>query len=295
MIQKIRQKLQSIPFFKAYFEAQWVKKQFKNEIKLVNNTLKIDPANQKQSVLHFSINKSATQYVKKVLSKIGVSQKMIPIHLHEYAFHSKFPYLTSLNKDQLQAYSYLFKPKGVVYTAFGGFIKGIPNIEDYKVIICIRDPRDILVSGYFSLAYSHAVPPSISSSHEVFLKRRHKTREQQIDDFVIDKIDELLGNFENYRNILESSNIPFLVLKYEEMISDFESWLRKVFSYLEIEDSELFNQLIEEHQRTKPKVENKYEHIRKGIHGDYLNKLKPDTIRLLNSRFDTVLKYFEYE
>ena len=74
---------------------------------------------------------------------------------------------------------------GYLYSVFGGMIEGIPSLEKYKVILVTRDPRDILVSDYYSIAYSHSVPSKTGNKYDKFMSKRNKAREYTIDDFVI--------------------------------------------------------------------------------------------------------------
>ena len=54
---------------------------------------------------------------------------------------------------------------------------GSPICPDYKVVLMARDPRDILVSAYYSIAYSHPEPTSTGSKHADFMEMRRRARE----------------------------------------------------------------------------------------------------------------------
>ena len=46
----------------------------------------------------------------------------------------------------MENYKHIFKSKGYLYRVFGGMVEGIEDLENYKIVLATRDPRDILVS-----------------------------------------------------------------------------------------------------------------------------------------------------
>ncbi|GEM_PF-5408635 len=145
-------------------------RRFKVEKALITGKLHTD--NQNASILHFSFNKAATQYTKKILQLCSVECGMQPVDIHGYAFDSDYPFLDHLSAEEMQDYAYLFKPKGYMYSSFGGMIVGIPEFENYKIILMTRDPKDILVSQYYSHAFSHAIPAEEGNKHAGFIAKR---------------------------------------------------------------------------------------------------------------------------
>lgn len=247
------------------------------------------------SILHFSLNKSATQYVKKVLNQAADSLGMSTANLNGYAFHSDFPYLDLLSKEEFQKYQYLFKPKGYLYSVFGGMIDGLDNLENYLVVLMTRDPRDIVVSSYFSTAYSHPLPSKHSDKADDFYEKRTATQQMSIDEYALQESEIVLDVYNRYIELLLEKHPTCYLTKYEDMVNDHEKWLNDLLSYcqLEIEES-LKNRLLQQNKRLKPKAENVNDHMRKGIAGDFLEKLQPETISILNDKFAHILERFAY-
>jgi hypothetical protein len=264
---------------------------FHNEIFLINGlniSKKIHP-----SILHFSLNKSATQQVKGILFEAAKLNELVPIGIHDYAFTSNYPFLDKVDKKEFYKYSYIFKSRGYVYSAFSGYIEGIPNIDKFLKIIMIRDPRDLLVSLYYSTAFSHSVPTG--NKKDFFLSERKKTSEQNIDDFVIEKSHDLLGRLIKYRILLESKPANTLLTYYEKMVNSPQEWLDELLYFSKVKVDENFKNLtIEKIITSVPVSENIDSHNRKGVCGDYKNKLKKETIEKLNALFYSELKYFDY-
>jgi len=284
--------LKQIPFLRRIIERRYIKKRFKTELALLqgnhtNNSLKT-------SVIHFSINKSATQYIKSILRKVATANGMTPVSINDYAFHSTMPILNRLSGEEVKKYAHIFKPKGYVYTVFGAMI-GIKNLEEYKILLVVRDPRDVLVSGYFSKVFSHALPSSESDKRSDFEQRRQQAQNQTIDEYVLKSSEKLYSIYTDYMQHLLKKNTQVYVCRYEEMISDFETWLTGLLDYAELEITpELKQQFIAEHQAKTPQKEDPKQHLRKGKTGDYKTKLQTETIDNLNIKFKEILHYFEW-
>ena len=220
---------------------------------------------------------------------------MTPVRLADYAFHTKFPYLDTLSASQMKNYSHVFHPKGYLYSVFGGMIEGIPNFHQYRVIFAVRDPRDVLVSEYFSYGYSHAEPSPRGNKLDDFMVMRRKAQDVPIDDYVISESGRVKENYQRYISRLLEPYPHVHAAKYEEMIVDFPSWLESLLQYCGLEISaRLFQSLADEAARLRPVREDVHKHIRKGKSGDYKEKLKASSIDLLNTTFSNVLAYFNY-
>ena len=218
---------------------------------------------------------------------------MVPVHINEYAFYTKFPYLTGLKTDEMVNFSHIFKPNGYFYSAFGGFVPGISELDKYKVILMVRDPRDILVSWYYSIAFSHSIPPITSNRHEEYIRKRKNAQEITIDDHVISESDRVLNILNRYQNELLVPYPHVHLTSYEKMTSNFEGWLKGLLDASELEiSSHTFQKLVEDNKQLQPKEENIYKHIRKGKPGDYLDKLQPETIEYLNNKFSPILETY---
>ena len=287
-MKKIERIVQKTPFLSTIA----VNGKYYKERKLLKNNH--TTSSTQKSVIHFSVNKAATQHIKAVLKEISKENELIPVSMNEYAFRSKLPFLDHLTFEEMEDYKHIFKPQGYLYTVFGGFINNV-DFDLYNILLTIRDPRDILVSSYYSIAYSHEEPPSTSDKRKDFFIKRKFAREVNIDDYVLTEAPKVSAVFKKYKEFLVDKYEQTNILKYEEMISDYEKWLINLASIsgLEMNDN-LRNTLISNFERSRVKKENKNVHIRKGIAGDYQNKLKPETIDKLNLQLVEILEAFKY-
>lgn len=251
--------------------------------------------NEHPSIIHFSFNKAATQYVKSILVQCATEIGMIHAGMNEYAFDTTFPYLDHLTADEMKQYQHIFKKKGYLYSVFGGMIENIQALEDYKVVLCVRDPRDMLVSNYYSMAFSHPIPDKSSSKYTGFMEKRERARTSSIDHYVLNESIYFNNIFKKYHNLLLKPYENVYVAKYEDMVIDFSSWLDGLLCYCDLQISaNLRNTIIANNQKIKPTKEDLIKHLRKGMPGDYKEKLQDETIQHLNATFSTYLQVFGY-
>ena len=291
MILKIKNFAKRLVLKSPFLIHLFLRKRFNVELKLIAGKHRNN--NPHPSIIHFSLNKAATQYTKNILRECVIENGIVPVHINEYAFYTKIPYLTGLSTDKMANFSHIFKPNGYFYSAFGGFVSGIPGMDKYKVILMVRDPRDILVSWYYSIAFSHSIPPITSIRHEEYIKKRKNAQEITIDDHVISESDRVFNILNRYQKELLVPYPHVYLTSYEKMTLDFGGWLKGLLEASELEiSSQTFQKLVEENKQLQPKEENIYEHVRKGKPGDYLDKLQPETIEYLNIKFSPILDRF---
>ena len=155
----------------------------------------------------------------------------------------------------------------------------------------LRDPRDVLTSMYFSVGYSHIIP---AAQQDVALTAREETLQQTIDEFVIIEMPKLLKKYNDYcQKLMPKSNV--LLVKYEDMVTDFNSWLDTLVNFLKFDvNPKIVNKIIDQANFTVPK-EDIYSHKRQVTPGDHKRKLAPETIERLNFEFGEVLDLLGYE
>ena len=181
--------------------------------------------------------------------------------------------------------------------------------------IMIRDPRDALVSMYFSFLHSH-VKPRISER-----KSLGKTAERAKDaepSSLPDINNYVLENAEWYKHLMNNvlgfgkKAHSFSIIKYEDYVRDKNGLCSYLYEVLKssrptlndkgdrphkIADSyiptclhPLLLRLIAKTQDKIPSAENPQSHVRKAIPGDHANKLTKNTILRLNCVYSEILE-----
>jgi hypothetical protein len=265
------------------------RKIFGNEIKLLEgNTIK---RNDRQSTVFFTTHKCASTYMNSCLNYInekhlGLVHIDFMRYLWKYSSRDTFEVLEE-NKNQI------FHNKGILYSPLRKYFP-IPSIEEYRIILMLRDPRDVIVSHYYSMAYSHALSPNKERQEEL-LSRRSKYQQQSVDEYARDISEQFYMIYSEYcDNFIKRRNITFL--KYEDFILDFEKWifqLSKILGvYLTPEDKSYLFEL----KGGKRKVsEDPSKHVRKAIPGDFRDKLTKETQKFLNQKFEYIFQVMGYE
>jgi len=253
---------------------------FTNEFLLIKGLKK--QGGDQQSILFFSVHKSASTFIKNTVIELLQNKKLTTIDLS--GFLSK--------KKQEEYYNdpgvmkQILKESGYFYGAFRSYYN-FPDLDKYKIILVLRDPRDVLTSYYFSTLFNHPL-----GRKEVF-QEREKYANMCIDDFVLEKADGFKKKYSAYcKYLLGKDNV--LLLKYEDMISEFKTWLNKLSSFLKLSDNDEIIDSIVAKTSFKVKKEDPHSFIRNIKANDYKNKLEPQTITKLNHIFKEELTKLEY-
>jgi hypothetical protein len=162
-------------------------------------------------------------------------------------------------------------------------------------ILMVRDPRDALVSEYFSNAYSHPIPNQTAESSDtkaLMERQRQQALTNGPDKFVLDRALGMARTMMEFGAVVKSSTT--LVVKYEDYIFNKRQLicsLAQHFSWKVDEDSiaEILGWAD-----VRPQTENPHAFIRKVTPGDHREKLRPATIATLNGLLAPALKLFDY-
>lgn len=235
-----------------------------------------------QSIIWFTAHKCASVYATEILHKLA--QDILMTHVNYEADlweggQSFSNFFTENNFDVCTITNHIYGPFRQYYS--------IPELEEYKVILMLRDPRDVLTSLYFSTAYSHSIPESQKTEIE---SAREYAIMKNIDDFVIAHSPWVRETYNLYAKYLfGKKNVLFL--KYEDMVTDFPTWLNEIFKHLQMTPSEqLVKELID--GAIFEVTEDVYSHKRQVKPGDHRRKLQVNTIKQLNLQLQDVLEIY---
>lgn len=97
------------------------------------------------------------------------------------------------------------------------------------IIRVVRDPRDIMISEYYSFGWIHEIPLD-QKKKEVFLERREFIQSCSIEQYVLHEA-VLASIKKRFSPLLLGSNATsahIITTTYDFMINDFENWAKKV-------------------------------------------------------------------
>lgn len=166
------------------------------------------------------------------------------------------------------------------------------EVQAYK-IYQIRDPRDILVSEYYSFGWIHPV------NQNQLEKRREAIQNMSIDQYVLEQSESSNQPLEQrYQPLLDQDLDPEYtqVVTYEEMVTNFPKWAQKVVQPFGCRFPTWWGLKLGWRYRNEFKISSEsMEHKRRITPGDHRNKLQPETISILNDRFAEILDRFGYQ
>jgi len=167
------------------------------------------------------------------------------------------------------------------------------NLKEKKSVLLVRDPRDALVSQYFSYGgknISHKLP---EKNKEAFLENARTTANLDIDEYVIAAAPNYLEKLNAYKNTLNFENV--LLFKYEEIYFDKRKFLSEIFKYFGLSVEENIIDIVAKRNDIRPEVEDASKHIRKGSPGDHVNKLRAESIKKLDEIFAETCAWYGYK
>ncbi len=242
------------------------------------------------SVLAFAMPKSGSVLLDRLLRDLTASMKMPYISIMEEFFKLGIP--DNLFPDET---SVIFKPNGYCYGGFRYLPKSfeIPIIPDVKKILLIRDPRDMLVSHYFSMLKSHPERGKKLQSSDTRMKSRDLALETPIDDYVLRMKKRFKIFLDHYQHLCETDDVK--VYRYEDIIYEKAAWVDDICRYFDWTIEPSVQEKIAKRHDVIPKAEDDSQHVRQVHPGNYAKKLKPDTIEELSDYFADCMTFYGYD
>lgn len=208
------------------------------------------------------------------------------------------------------------------------------DVDDVKGFHYVRDPRDIVVSAYFSHRNSHA-----TDAWPELIPYREKLRRVSKEEGLFMELEFRAEQFEEMRSWRQAPEAArILELRMEDLTADPFRKLSDVFEYLGLLDTEYYTPrkrvafviskllrrlehalgvplplkfrelpaerllgIVWEHEfkrvsgGRKRGEEDAGSHWRKGVHGDWVNHLTEEHVRVFKQRYNDLLLQYGYE
>lgn len=188
---------------------------------------------------------------------------------------------------------------GNIYVGFRSFPTSFvdyPHFQSAKKIFMFRDPRDALVSQYFSDAYSHSLPSreteTGAKAAEAFEKKRQEALSSDIESYVLKHARGFDNTLLAFAGMVDDPTC--LMLRYEEYIFQKKRLINKIVNHFEWTcppgQVEALLKIVD----MVPESEDKQRFVRRVIPGDHRNKLSPESIRRLNNILRESLRLYDY-
>jgi hypothetical protein len=240
------------------------------------------------NVYHCCVQKSGSQWVKSLLTDPMTFQYSGLAHYqhqNQRLLHDGITPRVVPEKLVTEAFpvNTIVSPMYISYPVY----KSIPKSGPHKAIFVMRDPRDIIVSWYYSTMYSHLLVGNMARKREYL----SSVPKQQGLLYAIDHM-EKAGRFYRLLSWVDGAKQdPSVVLvRYEDLSASGPEALKRLFQELDIRMPE--EQLVElldafSFKRLSGRSmgkENIKSHLRKGGSGDWRNHFD----EIIQAKFDEV-------
>jgi hypothetical protein len=167
--------------------------------------------------------------------------------------------------------------------------------ENSPKILIVRDPRDALVSEYFSNAYSHPLPEQTAESSDTKVlmeQHRQQALKNGPDVYVLEQAREMARTITEFAAVAKASTTMFV--KYEEYVFNKRQLICNIAQHFgwTIDEDSIVN--ILQWADIRPETEDPRAFIRKVTPGDHREKLQPATIVRLNTLLLRAMRLLDY-
>lgn len=170
----------------------------------------------------------------------------------------------------------------------------LKNKRDFinsKSIVLVRDPRDCVVSAFYSFLKSHHIPSQDSQVLSEINKERKKHEDSSIDEYCLSEVHRFSEELAGYA-LFSSENVKFY--RYEDIIFEKRKFFEDVLYFLGVNISGASFDMALNMVDVFPEKEDVTSHIRNVTPGNFKLKLKKTTIDKITSDNRSILQLYGY-
>lgn len=254
-------------------------------------TFQVDVRKAERAWFALGIRKSGSSIFSSIVNALALFNRVHTVDIPGEMFQHGFRYIDWNGYDRLPDLVW----RGNVYIGFRDpptILYGDPVFQQARKIFLVRDPRDALVSEYYSNAFSHSLPKS-GSGTSVIKRERERARLTEIGDYALERVDHLNRTISGYRGLLDDPSV--LVLKYEDVVFKKADWIARIASHYGWKVSDQLIDNILSWADVRPDTEDPNAFVRHVAPGDHLQKLSPAMIAQINGRLSSVWDSLGYK
>jgi hypothetical protein len=254
-------------------------------------TLPPTAAPSRESVFVFAMPKAGSVLLENITRRLAAHVGLTYVSIIGEYFNLGIPH-----KDMPASTADIFLPKGYCYGGFRFFPRSfeMPPLRQSRAILLVRDPRDMLVSNFFSMRDSHPEPGKALETVQLKLKMRDVARSVDIDEYVRKAAEGYRKNLADYRESLSGMS-GLKLFRYEDVIYDKRAWIADICDWFGWSVPYWKRWWIARINDKMPKSEESTAHVRQVHPGNFRAKLKPETIEWLNAHFAEEMAWYGYD
>ncbi|MDP0490128.1 MAG: sulfotransferase domain-containing protein [Verrucomicrobiota bacterium JB023] len=238
------------------------------------------------SAIYFTYYRCGSQVFKKVFRSICQATDETPewIDFESYMMHRE-PEKGNI-QDRIDEFLPAFVEKGFLYGPIYHAEEKLLEHPTLNSFCILRDPRDVLVSHYYSLGFAHTVTDQFSAD------RRRAVAAMTIDEFVLSPkyLDEVKERYALYQKRFIAGKGGDGFYRYEDMVRDLPVFMEAIVKRLNIKADSTLIQSVCRDVQTENKTEQKTSHRRSGKWGQFRKKLKPETVASLETSLGELIE-----
>lgn len=251
--------------------------------------LNVPPTDKSYSICAISPHKCGSMLLQNIMSDLCAVSDFPFLNIYSEFFstgHNHWDFRESI-ETVISGIGYCYGVLRVPWT------RNLDTVAGHKKIFLVRDPRDVIVSLYFSLTRSHALPGQ-GSSRDSLLSRRTESLALSIDEFV--QQGKEFGILENMRTFMQwSETLPnSRLFKYEDIIFEKKRWIAEMVGFLDLNVSADTIKAIADRHNIIPKDEDPDRHIRQVTPGNHKKHLSRQSIAVIETAFGDILEKMSY-
>tara|TARA_A100001388_G_C28691373_1_gene461499 strand:- start:153 stop:1019 length:867 start_codon:yes stop_codon:yes gene_type:complete len=249
-----------------------------------------------KSSLIWTTHKCASVYIKKVIHTINKHSEVKGFD-YSSTIWSLGSHIKIDNPYEIESISSLYRTHGEIYGPLRTPFE-FEGMSDFNNVFFLRDPRDLLVSRYYSMSFLHRSPYHILKL-DVFKEKRNQAKLLGINHFCLKYAEEwIIPYFDKFRKIKDSSKESSL-LKYDVFVENPSAFINQFLNSLHVSlPIKVENKLIKlaklPHNK-KSKNFNFKSHFRSGKNRQFEHELDESTVKELNIILKDILYYWNFE
>ncbi|WP_376093813.1 sulfotransferase domain-containing protein [Roseomonas sp. CCTCC AB2023176] len=251
------------------------------------------PKSDAQSALVFSLAKAGSTLLFNLMLRIAPKAGLTYFSIEDYLFSQN----VSSTRRPLDVGS-TFHPKGYCYGGFRQFpAYPVPILHSSKVILLVRDPRDMITSLYFSVAYSHEIPeeggPDNGAGAQLS-SARQMAHEIGIDTYAKQATRDYIRMFEGYvaQGFLWRPNV--VIYRYEDIIYRKREWVDDMCEWFGWDVPTADREAAVDEFDELPSQERPNEHVRQVSPGNHKRHISEEAEQEIRARLSEYMELFGY-